>query len=59
VNSSRSVSSVRNELVAPSALKAVLAAAEPAHAVAKPPSAAAVPNLDRVIVFPRGTDGKA
>ena len=27
--------------------------------VAKPPSAAAVANLDRVIVFPRGTDGEA
>ena len=59
VNSSRSVRSVRNDPVAPSALKAVSAAAEPAHAAAKPPSAAALANLDRVIVFPRRMAGKA
>ena len=39
--------------------KAVSAAAEPAHAAAKPPSAAALANLDRVIVFPRRMAGKA
>ena len=59
VNSSRSDRSVRNEPVAPSELKAVPATAEPAHAAAKPPSAAALANLDRVIVFPRRTAGKA